>query len=81
MEFSLQITDEDGKKKSLNMDKIKFQKMVFLFNSLEEGWRIEKKNDSYFLSKKHEGKKEVFLESYLTTFMKDNLDMNKILSS
>jgi len=30
--------------------------------------------------KNHEGKKEIFLESYLSTFMNDNLDINKILS-
>ena len=32
-----------------------------------------------FLKKKHEGKKEVYLDSYLHRFMKDNFDINKII--
>jgi hypothetical protein len=80
MEVIIQLTDDEGNKNTLKIDKIKFHKMIFLFNSLEEGWTVKKKQDSYYLLKNHEGKKEIFLESYLATFMKDNLDINKILS-
>jgi hypothetical protein len=80
MEVIIQLTDDEGNKNSLKIDKIKFHKMIFLFNSLEEGWTVKKKQDSYYLLKNHEGKKEIFLETYLSTFMKDNLDINKILS-
>jgi hypothetical protein len=66
--------------KSLEIDKIKFQKMVFLFNALDNGWSIKKRKDSYIFTKNHEGKKEVFDETYLSIFMKDNIDINKILS-
>ena len=66
--------------KSLEIDKIKFQKMVFLYNALENGWSIKKRNDSYIFTKNHEGKKEIFEESYLSTFMKDSSDINKLLS-
>uniref|UniRef100_A0A6C0E1C7 Uncharacterized protein n=1 Tax=viral metagenome TaxID=1070528 RepID=A0A6C0E1C7_9ZZZZ len=79
MEVTIQLTDDNGKKTLVKVDKIKFQKMIFLFNTLEEGWTIKKKSDSYYLLKNHEGKKEVFLESYLSTFMQDVLDINKIL--
>lgn len=65
---------------SLEIDKIKFQKMVFLFNALDNGWSIKKRKDSYIFTKNHEGKKEVFDESYLSIFMKDNSDINKLLS-
>jgi len=68
------------KDQSLEIDKIKFQKMIFLFNALDNGWSIKKRKDSYIFTKNHEGKKEVFDESYLTIFMKDNIDINKILS-
>lgn len=68
------------KDQSLEIDKIKFQKMVFLFNSLDNGWSIKKRKDSYIFTKNHEGKKEVFDESYLSIFMKDNADINKLLS-
>jgi hypothetical protein len=53
--------------------------MVFLYNALENGWSIKKRNDSYIFTKNHEGKKEIFEESYLSIFMKDNADINKIL--
>jgi hypothetical protein len=65
--------------KNLEIDKIKFQKMVFLFNALDNGWSIKKRKDAYIFTKNHEGKKEVFNDSYLAMFMKDNFDINKLL--
>ena len=58
----------------------KFQKMVFLYNALENGWAIKKRKDKYIFAKNHEGKKEVFDEAYLSTFMKQNMNINNILS-
>jgi hypothetical protein len=54
--------------------------MVFLYNALDNGWSIKKTQNSYIFKKNHEGKKEVFNESYLSIFMKDNSDINKLLS-
>tara|TARA_B100000686_G_C16332790_1_gene733970 strand:- start:345 stop:566 length:222 start_codon:yes stop_codon:yes gene_type:complete len=56
---------------------IKFQKMSFLYNALENGWKVKKKGKSYVFTKNHEGKKEVFLDSYLKRFMMRNFDINK----
>jgi hypothetical protein len=64
----------------LNIDKIKFQKMVFLYNALDNGWSIKKRKDSYIFTKNHEGKKEIFDESYLAVFMKENANINNFLS-
>ncbi len=64
---------------NMKNDNMKFQKMILLYNALEEGWTIKKKNDSFIFTKNHEGKKEVFTDSYLIRFMKNNLDLNKIL--
>lgn len=66
--------------KSLEIDKIKFQKMVFLYNALDNGWSIRKNQNSYIFKKNHEGKKEILNENYLSIFMKDNADINKFLS-
>jgi hypothetical protein len=79
MEISICVKDKNGKKKDVNIDYVKFQKMLFLFNAIDDGWTIKKKEDSYIFKKNHEGKKEVFLETYLNTFMKDNLDIKKLL--
>jgi len=65
---------------SLEIDKTKFKKMVFLYNALDNGWSIKKRNDSYVFTKSHEGKKEIFDEKYLATFMKDNFNINSLLS-
>lgn len=63
----------------IQIDGIKLQKMLILFNAIEDGWAIKKKQDSYVFTKKHEGKREILHESYLLTFMKTNLDINKVL--
>jgi hypothetical protein len=76
MDIEIKIEKEE----SLDIDKIKFQKMIFLFNALDSGWSIKKKKDSYIFTKNHEGKKEIFDENYLAIFMKDNSDINKLLS-
>ena len=65
--------------KDIQIDFIKFHKMVFLFNDLETGWTIKKKGDAYIFSKNHEGKKEVFLDSYLKRFMQQNLNLENLL--
>jgi hypothetical protein len=67
-----------------NNNKIKvspliFQKMNLIYNALEEGWSIKKKDTSYIFTKKHENKKEIIEDSYLLKFMKSNLDLHKII--
>ena len=77
MDIEVNIENSSGK---IDIDKIKFQKMVFLYNALDSGWSIKKRKESYIFTKNHEGKKEIFDESFLSSFMKDNTDINKILS-
>ena len=64
---------------NFKIDSIKLQKMLLLYNSIEEGWSVKKRKDSYVFTKNHENKKEVLEDSYLLKFMKTNLDLNKIL--
>ena len=59
---------------------IKLQKMAFIYNALEDGCTINKKNDCYIFKKNHEGKKEVYLDDYLRRFMKDNFNLEKLFS-
>jgi len=65
----------------IEVDKVLFQKMLFIYNALDDGWSIKKLEDSYIFSKKHEGKKEIFLDDYLTKFILSNMDIDKIPSS
>ena len=74
MDIEMQITNTP-----LEIDNITFQKMSFMYNALDNGWTIKKRKGSYIFKKNHEGKKEIFNDDYLTTFMKDNLNINNIL--
>jgi hypothetical protein len=76
MDIEIKMDNEQ----SLEIDKVKFQKMNFLYNALDNGWSIKKRKDSYIFVKNHDGKKEVFDDSYLAIFMKDNLAINRFLS-
>ena len=57
------------------VDSITLQKMIFIYNSINKGWTVYKKENSYIFSKKHENKKEVFLDKYLKTFILENYNI------
>ena len=52
---------------------IEQHKMIFIFNALENGWTIKKKNEKYIFKRKHNNKKEVFSEDFLKDFITKNL--------
>lgn len=58
---------------SKEIDYITLEKMKFLYNALETGWTVVKKEDKYIFNKKHEGEKEIYLDSYLQQFILENM--------
>jgi len=64
----------------MQISNIQFQKMMFLYNAINDGWSVKKQQDSYIFKKNHEGKREIFCESYLHNFIKDQFDVNKLLN-
>ena len=62
------------------IDIIKLQKMAFIYNTLEKGWNVSKKNDLYIFKKNHEGKKEVFSDNYLKHFISENVSLDDFLN-
>jgi hypothetical protein len=81
MDFTINLESlKDLEKEHFKINAIQFQKMILLYNALDDGWTIKKNKDSYIFSKKHEGKKEILQEDYLLRFMKTTLDFNKIIS-
>ena len=64
---------------NIHIDRPRFQKMVFIMNALEQGWSIKKNNDSYIFSKKHEGRREVFMDNYLEKFIETNADRKSVV--
>ncbi len=69
----------DSERVPLSMDVVKLQKMALIFNALEEGWSVKKSGDRYIFSKRHEGNKEIYLDTYLAKFLSENLDIDKLL--
>ena len=62
-------------KKQIDNDTIR--KMSFIYNALQNGWKIHKKNQYYIFRKKHQHKEEIFDESYLSTFVKENSNLRE----
>lgn len=71
------ILNEGNAKTKLNINNITIQKMLFIFNALNDGWIVEKSNESYIFRKKHEEREEYFLDSYLKEFIKSHIDFLK----
>jgi hypothetical protein len=65
----LQVTNQ------IKVDKPQLQKMTFIMNALEKGWSVKKHNESYIFTKKHENRKEIFMESYLEKFIMTNMSL------
>ena len=78
--IKLKNVSDSGEKCVTVIDNVKFHKTMFLFNAINDGWTVKKKNNSYIFKKKHENKKEIFEENYLHSFMRTNIDMNTLLN-
>lgn len=76
--MELQIILKEGNVNSkLNIENINIQKMLFINNALEDGWIVEKSNETYIFRKKHEEKREFFLDSYLKDFIESHVNFLK----
>ena len=64
-------------KQAVSIDMITFQKMNFIMNAIETGWSVKKNDDNYIFSKKHEGKREVFMSDYLEKFIDKNMKLDE----
>ena len=72
MELNINMKPND-----MNIEFLDLQKMLFINNAINDGWAVKKRNEKYFFTKKHENKKEVYLETYLQTFIESNLTNKK----
>ena len=46
-----------------------------LMNALDNGWTVKKIEDQYVFTKKHEGRREVFMADYLEKFIEKNMGL------
>ena len=63
------------------MDAKTFQKMIFIYNSVEDGWDVKKNGDQYVFLKPHEGKKDVYTDEYLDKFIERNFDFSLVMAN
>tara|TARA_Y100000816_G_scaffold226138_1_gene171149 strand:+ start:550 stop:750 length:201 start_codon:yes stop_codon:yes gene_type:complete len=46
------------------------QKLLFIYNALENGWEIKKIGNKYIFKKDNNNEKEIYLDNYLDKFIK-----------
>lgn len=67
--------------KKVQTNKKMFNKMVFIMNALEQGWKIKKvrnKKDKYVFYKKVDDTKDVMTEYFLESFVNDSMSADKL---
>ena len=60
----------------MDLDQKTIYKMAFIYNSLEQGWSVKKRDGKYIFQKSHNGKREIFQDDYLEKFITDNSSMD-----
>ena len=63
------------------VDCITLQKMAFVYNAVQSGWAVKRKDGAYVFSRPHGGEKQIYLDSFLKRFIEDNLDVEKLVGS
>ena len=64
----------DNGKMNINIEqKNDIYLMIFLMNTLENGWSIRKKDEKYVFRKKHDRHTEIYSDEYLVNFLKINM--------
>jgi hypothetical protein len=77
--MDMNIILENGNKYSI--ENVKFQKMLFIYNAVNNGWSVKKEDDLYIFKKGHARKKEYFKEDYLASFMGKNFNIDTLLTN
>ncbi len=76
---SLTPQNEEG-----NIDPILVQKMVFVYNALNDGWTVQKKGENKYEFTKNmeneseEMKQEINLDDYLRKFLRFNMNIENL---
>lgn len=79
MDLHIKLDTKNKNKNNITIDNVQFKKMTLIYNAINEGWSVKMNNNSYIFSKDHNEDKKIFSDEYLTTFIKENFDMNKIV--
>ncbi len=61
-----------------DLDQKIIYKMAFIYNSLDQGWSVKKRDGKYIFQKSHNGKREIFQDDYLEKFITQNSSMDTL---
>ena len=65
-------------KNTNTFDNITLSKMSFIYNAINDGWKVEKikndEGDKYIFKKNHENKEEIFSNNFLEKFVRRNFN-------
>ena len=54
-------------------------KLIFIYNALQDGWTIKKRDDKYIFTKHNNKDKEVYMDNFLEKFIIKNFNIDKFL--
>jgi hypothetical protein len=80
IKINLEHLEKNLENGNFKIDNVVFQKMLLMYNALQDGWSIKKRENAYIFSKNHEGKKEILEDAYILKFMKTNFDIKKVIN-
>lgn len=73
MDISVELGDHS------NINVVTLHKMALVYNAVQDGWNVKKRGDKYIFSKPHQNKREVMCESFLKTFLRDSVEVRKVM--
>jgi len=65
--------------KDLNLSSKEIHKIIFLYNALQDGWTIKKRDEKYIFTKHNNKDKEVYMDNFLEKFIIKNFKLDKFL--
>jgi len=65
----------------LKIDNKEFHKLIFIYNALQDGWTIKKREERYIFTKHNNKDKEVYMDNFLKKFIIKNFNIDKFIES
>lgn len=65
-----------------NDEKIRYYKMLMIYNAIDDGWTVRKVNGVYKFNKRNEDRDEMLKEGHIDKFLKESIEyLSNIFSS
>jgi len=75
--FQNEIIKNEIWKEEKDMDddeKIKYYKMLMIYNAIDDGWTVRKKNGIYKFYKRNQDRDEMLKESHIDRFLRESIE-------